>query len=85
MKNIDKVTTGSLYKENLKKSELLLTFFLQSPKLEFFCHAVLIDYSPIGIAEILKVSNAYEFSRTAQQNLCRNRDNHFCKKKLYYL
>ena len=25
-------------------------------------------------------SNAYEFSRTAQQNLCRNRYNHFCKK-----
>ena len=51
----------------------------------FFVMLWLIDYSPIGIADILKVSNAYESSITAQQNLCRNRDNHFCKKKLYYL
>lgn len=51
----------------------------------FFVMLWLIDYSPIGIAGLLKVSNAYEFSRAAQQNLCRNRDNHFCKKKLYYL
>ena len=85
MKNIDKVTTRSLYKENLKKVNYCSLYFYKARNSSFFVMLWLIDYSPVGIAGILKVSNAYEFSRTTQQNLCRNRDNHFCKKKLYYL